>query len=166
MFTHTNCMMLHTRIPTFNKAAEVFCRSVGASLWFERRECWPSSQGNVDCKFFAMSIMEWSRKHPKPLMASGKAFHAHLEEEYARHKFAHDPHPDEDSHDLAVGLCAEMMYGGEPEKAIILYNRWARVAGYRMISLISRNPLVIDIGEALLHVTGNTFKVMECRPAH
>lgn len=163
MFTHTNCMLLCTRVPCFNKSAEAFCEKVGASLWFERKECWPSSQGNVDCKFFSMSIDEWSRKHPKPLIASGKAFHARLKEEYARHKFAHDPHTDEDSHDLAVGLCAEMIYGSQPEKAIIIYNRWAHVAGYRMINLISRNPLVVDIGEAILHVADNTFKVLQCR---
>jgi hypothetical protein len=165
MFTHTNCMMLHTQVPAFNKAAEAFCRHVGAWLWFERRECWPTAAGNVDCKFYAMSIYDWMRKHPEQLIESGRAFHARLEEEYERHKFVHEPHPEEKSHDAAVGLCAEMMYGGQPEKAIILYNRWARIADYRMINLISRDPLYIDIGEARLHVTGNTFKVVTCQPA-
>lgn len=166
MFTHTNCMMLQTRIPAFNKAAEAFCRSVGAWLWFERKECWPTERGNVDCKFYALPILDWMRKHSGPLIESGKVFHKRLEEEYARLNFMHEPHPDEKSHDLAAGACAEMIYGGEPEKACILYNRWARIAGYQQINLISRNPLVIDIGEALLHVTGNNFKVLKCRQAH
>lgn len=163
MFTHTNCMMLQTRVPAFNKAAEAFCRSVGAWLWFERREVWPSKDGNVDLKFFALPILDWMRKHKEPLIDSGKAFHARLEEEYKRLDFVHDPHPDEESHDLNVGVCAEMVYGGEPEKGALLYNRWARIAGYRMINIISRNPLVIDVGEAILHVTGNTFKVLQVR---
>lgn len=166
MFTHTNCMMLHTRVPAFNKAADAFCRHVGAWLWFERQEVWPTKNGNVDCKFYAMGIHDWMRKYPDPLAESGRAFHARLEEEYERHKFVHDPHRDENSHDVAVGLCTEMIYGGQPEKAIILYNRWARVAGYRQVGLVSREPLVIDIGEAILHVIGNTFKVLQCRPAH
>lgn len=163
MFTHTNCMMLQTRVPAFNKAAEAFCRSVGAWLWFERHEVWPTLKGNVDLKFYAMSIHDWMRKHSEPLIESGRAFHARLEEEYARHDFAHEAHPQEASHDLAVGACAEMMYGGEPEKALILYNRWARVAGYRQLNLISRNPLVVDIGESILHVADGSFKVIQCR---
>ena len=165
MFTHTNCVMLQTRVPVFNKAAEKFCNSVGAWLWFERSEIWPTKDGNIDLKFYAMSIHDWMRKHPGPLIESGKAFHARLEQEYERHGFAHDPHPDERSHDLAVGACAEMIYGEQPEKAAILYNLWARVAGYRQINLISRNPLVIDIGEAILQVFPfeQTFKVIQCR---
>lgn len=167
MFTHTNCMMLQTRVPAFNKAAEAFCRSVGAWLWFERSEIWPTSQGNVDCRFYALALLDWMRKHPEPLIESGRAFHKRLEEEYARHSFAHEPHPDEDSHDLAVGACAEMIYGGEPEKACIVYNRWARIAGYLQINMISKNPLVIDIGEAMIHVlpAEQIFKVIQVRPA-
>jgi hypothetical protein len=161
MFTRSNCMMLQTRVPAFNKAAEAFCRSVGAWKWFERKAIWPTPDGPVDLKFYAMSVHDWMRKHPAPLIESGKAFHGRLEQEYERHGFVHEAHPDEDSHDLAVGACAEMMYGGEPEKAIIIYNRWARIAGYHQISLISRNPLVVDIGEALLHVKDGSFKVIK-----
>lgn len=166
MFTHTNCVMLQTRVPAFNKAAEGFCRSVGAWLWFERSEVWPTKQGNVDCKFYAMSIHDWMRKHPGPLIESGKAFHVRLEQEYERHGFAHEPHRDEKAHELAVGACAEMVYGGEPEKAVLLYNLWARVAGYQELRLISKNPLVIDIGESILQVlpAERTFKVIQCRP--
>ena len=156
-------MMLQTQVPAFNKAAEAFARHIGVSFWFERKEIWPTAHGNVDLKFYSMSHIEWMRRNPKPLIASGKAFHARLEEEYAKHKFMHDPHPDEDSHDLAVGVCVEMLYGGQPEKAIILYNRWARVAGYRMITLISKEPLMVDIGEASLHFADNTFRVVRCR---
>jgi hypothetical protein len=59
----------------------------------------------------------------------------------------------------------EMLLGGQPEKAVMLYNLWARFAGYGIIGLISRNPLVIDMGEALIHVrpAEQTFKVIQCR---
>jgi hypothetical protein len=165
MFTHTNCMMLQTRVPAFNKAAEAFCQMVGAWLWFERKAAWPTADGPVDLKFFAMSIHDWMRRWPAQLIGSGIAFHARLEQEYERHGFVHDPHPDEEAHDLAVGACVEMIYGGEAEKGIILYNRWARFAGYGQINLISRNPLVIDIGESILQVLvpEQTFKVIQCR---
>lgn len=165
MFTHTNCVLLVTGVPKFNLAAEAFCRTVGASLWFERARKWPTKDGLVDVRFYSLSLMDWMRKHPAPLIEAGQAFHKRLEEEYARIGFVHEAHQDEDSHDLAAGLCAEMMYGGQPEKAAIIYNRWARVAGYRQINIVSQNPLVVDIGESILHVTGKTFRVLQCRSA-
>jgi len=164
MFTHTNCMTLVTRVPIpFNKAAEIAAQKVGGRFWFERKAIWPTADGPVDVAFYALTLQDWSSRYPEPLIESGRAFHVRLEREYERHNFVHQPHPADESHDLAVGLCAEMIYGGEPEKGVILYNRWARLAGYRMMNIISRNPLMIDISEALVHVTGDTFKVIQCR---
>jgi hypothetical protein len=163
LFTRTNCMMLVTRVPAFNKSAEVAAKKVGGRLWFERKAIWPTADGPVDVAFYTLTLQEWSQRYPGSLIESGRAFHARLEQEYERHNFVHQPHPDDAAHDLAVGLCVEMIYGGEAEKGIILYNRWARLAGYAQMNIVSRNPLVIDISEALLHVTGNTFRIIQCR---
>jgi hypothetical protein len=164
IFTRTTAMTLVTRVPIFNRAAEAMCWAIHGQLWFVRPAVWPTKDGPVDLKFYRLSIDDWMRRC-KALGETGKEFHRHLESEYARHGFVHEPHPDDDSHDHAVGAAVEMIYGGEPEKAAILYNRWARIAGYRMMNLISKNPLVIDIGESLLHVTGQNFRVIQCRSA-
>ncbi len=167
MFTRTDCMMLQTRVPAFNKAAALCCGIVGLKHWFERKNAWATNDGLVDLKFYTLSYMDWARKHPGPLIASGRRFHDRLT--FERERLGHpepEGHPDDECHDLHVGACAEMIYGGQPEKAVQLYNRWARFAGYGQIVLLQRNPLVIDIGDCVLLVADGTFKVITCRSAH
>ena len=163
MFVHTDCMELQTRVPAFNKAADWFCGMVGATKQFERKAVWPTADGLVDMAFWTMSYADWVRKCPD-LIDSGRAFHMKLEAEFHRHGRTEPRHAEEDCHDRYVGACAEMIYAGQPEKAVILYNRWARFAGYGMIALVSKEPLVIDIGDAVLQVIeGHTFKAVLCR---
>lgn len=164
MFTHTDCMTLLTRVPAFNKAADRFCALVGATKEFERKAVWPSKDGSVDMAFWSLRYDDWLKQTPD-LIVSGRAFHDHLDAEFARHGVERkNAHADEDCHDLNAGAAAEMIYGGQPEKGVILYNRWARFAGYGLIALIARTPLVLDIGDAVLQVLDDqTFKAIKCR---
>lgn len=162
MFTHTDCMVLLTKVPEDNKAAAQFCRIVGATREFERKKIWPTKDGLIDLSFWALRYDDWIRKTPS-LKESGKRFHDRLDAEYTRLKFEQPLHEDEDCHDLYVGICAEMIFAGQPEKGVILYNRWADFSGYGRIKLVSINPLMIDIGEALLFVKQDTFTVLQVR---
>lgn len=162
MFTHTDCMILQTRVPAFNKPAERCCPIVGFTREFERKAVWPHKDGPVDLSFWSLHYEDWVRR-TNDLIESGKAFHKRLDAEYARHGHKPHEHPDEDCHDRYVGACIETVYGGQPEKAIILYNRWARFAGYLPVKLVSRSPIVIDIGDAVLLVANEDFKVIQCR---
>lgn len=164
MFTHTDCMALQTRVPAFNKAAERFCMIVGATREFDRKAVWPTKEGPVDMSFWSLRYPDWVRKTPS-LNASGRTFHQRLEAERIRHGIQEPQHADEDCHDRYVGACVETIYGGQPEKAVALYNRWAAFAGYGAIALIARSPLVIDIGEALLQVGHDDFKVIKFKEA-
>lgn len=161
MFTCTDAMVLLTRVPAFNKGADLFARIAGFTCEFERTACWPTLEGACDMRFFALRYDDWVRKTPD-LADSGRAFHDRFEQERAR--LGHtEPrnHPDDEAHELHAGACAEMLYGGQPEKAVALYNRWARFSGYGTIALIGRNPLVIDIGDGLLFVRDGTFTVLK-----
>ncbi len=163
MFTHTDCMTLLTTVPAFNKAADRFCAIVGATKEFERKEHWPTSEGFIPSSFWSLRYDDWLRK-TDALVASGHEFHERLDAEFVRHGVTNrQAHKDEDCHDRNVGAAAEMIYGGQPEKAVILYNRWARFAGYGPIALIARNPLMIDIGDAVLQVLDHSFKAIKCR---
>lgn len=162
MFTHTDCMILQTKVPAFNKAAAKFCKIVGATKEFERKATWLTESGAVDMSYWTLRYEGWLRQTPA-VMESGKAFHARLDEERDRLGFPDDKHPDEDCHDLYVGACAEMVYAGQPEKGIVLYNRWAKFAGYGPISLVSKSPLLIDIGTSVLQVQNDNFRVIQCR---
>lgn len=162
MFTHTDCMILQTKVPAFNKAADQFCKIVGATKDFERKGVWLTESGPVDMSYWSLRYEDWLRKTPS-IMESGKIFHARLDEERDRLGFPDDSHPDEDCHDLYVGACAEMIYAGQPEKGIALYNRWAKFSGYGLIALVSKSPLLVDIGTSLLQVQNDSFKVIQCR---
>ena len=165
MFTHTDCMIIHTRVPGPNKAAHKFCRIVGATLEFERKSVWPTNDGLVDLGFYSLRYDDWVRKTPD-LMNSGQAFHDRLEQERVRLNHPVPIHPDEDCHNLHVGACAEMIYSGQPEKAVVLYNRWAHLVGfncYKPISLVSKSPLLIDIAQALLQIGDGDFEVVKWR---
>jgi hypothetical protein len=165
MFTRTDCMILQTKVPASNRAAEMFCRVVGATRDFERKAVWPSDDGPVDISYWTLSYEDWIRKTPS-LMKSGKEFHERFDQERARFGLTEENHPDEDCHDRYVGACAEMIYGGQPEKAVALYNRWARFAGYGLISVLSRNPLIIDISSAALLIEDRNFTVIKCQLQH
>lgn len=162
MFTHTDCMILQTKVPSFNKAAEKFCRIVGATFEFQRKAVWLTDHGAADMSYWSLKYEDWLRITPA-LMQSGKAFHERLDQECARHGVTEDIHPDEDCHDLYVGACAETIYAGQPEKAVVLYNRFARFSGYAPIAMVSKSPLLIDIGTAVLQVINDNFRVIQCR---
>jgi len=164
MFTRTDCMMLQTRVPACNRAAEGFRRWIKASVWFERKAAWPGPDGLCDLKFCLLSYIDWLNEYPAPFIEAGRRFHDRLE--FERERLGHpEPrgHPDEECHDLHVGACMEMIHGGQPEKAVQIYNRWARFAGYGQIALLQRNPLVIDTGDCVLLVADGNFKVITCR---
>jgi hypothetical protein len=163
MFTHTDCLEIVTRIPAHNRAASVFAPLVGWTKEFERHGVWPTLEhGHVDMAFFSLRYDDWVRKTPG-LMESGRWFHQRMAAECARLGHSEERHAEEDCHDLHVGACVETIFGGQLDKAIILYNKWARFAGYGLIALVSKSPLLIDIGDALLHLADNDFKVVKCR---
>lgn len=162
MFLSTDCMVLQTRMPAFNRAAIVFAPLVGWQMEFERKAVWPTADGAADMSYFSMRYEDWARREDR-LVEAGGAFHRRLDEEFARHGVALDNHPDDEAHDRYVGACMEMVKSGQPEKAVVLYNRWAHFAGYGPIAFVSRSPLLIDIGTALLMVEHDNFKVIQCR---
>lgn len=165
MFTHTDCTDLLTAIPQNNRAAWFFAPLAGWTKEFERKETWPTHDGAVDQSFWSLRYDDWVRKTPE-LMASGKWFHRRLEEEYERVGFVELRHAQEDCHDRHVGACLEMLCGGQYEKAVVLYNRWARFADYGQVALASKSPVLIDIGEAVIQIKSDDFQVIRCRSQH
>lgn len=161
MFTHTDCVMLLTRIPAHNRAAMRIAPSAGWIREFERNAIWPSvDAGLVAMTFYALRYDRWLRLTPD-LMRAGREFHDRLSEEFSRHGHLEEQHPDEDCHDWHVGAAIEMVRGGQMAKAVLLYNRWARFAGYGLIALISESHRMIHIGNALLKFADDgSFKVV------
>jgi hypothetical protein len=161
MFTHTDALTLLMRMPANNRALIVFSPLVGWVKEFERKAVWPTvDEEMVDVTFAAIRYDDWLRKTPD-VANSGRWFHQRCEEELRRHGREELQHDDDDHHDLWAGACVEMIFGGQVEKAVILYNRWARLAGYGLISLIARAPLVLEIDGALIQCADETFRIVK-----
>lgn len=165
MFTRTDAMTLQTRVPAFNRVARLAIPRCGFQLQFERKEIYPHKNDLVAVTFWALTYERWFQITDE-LIETGREFHRRLEREFARHEVSHRVHRDEDIHDRAVGGCCEMIFAGQMLKGVVLYNRWARFAGYRPIELIANNAadvLLLDIGDAVLRLADNDFKAVLCR---
>lgn len=162
MFTQSDAVSLLTKVPAFNRAAAFAVRIVGFKREFTRKAAWPSKDGPVDLDYFALYYPDWLWLE-KGLIDTGREFHAELDAEYKRHGREPHQHPDDDAHDVVVGAAYEMFRAGQIEKSVILYNRIAVFAGFHPVALISKDPVLLDIGEAVLMLQDNHIKVLKCR---
>lgn len=162
IFTRTNAVFLFTRVPANNLPALGMVRAIHGSPWFCRAKAWPGPDGRHDLGFYSLTLHDWLR-HSATFPRAGRWFHRHLETEFERLGVPHDGHGDDDGHDRAVGAAVEMIRGGQYIKALIVYNRWARAAGFAQIRLVSEVPLVIDTDDALLRVSGDTFRMIKAK---
>lgn len=162
MFTRTDAVEIVTKVPEGNAGALGLVRAIHGQKQFRREKAWPSAAGPVAVDFYALSINAWAGK-AEELAASGEWFHGKLEAAKAETVGAAPPHDDDEAHDRYVGATVEMVAAGQIAKAMGFYARWARFAGYGPIAVIATNPVVIDIGDAILAVRGDNFEVLLCR---
>jgi len=162
MFTRTDAMEILTKVPQHNRAADLWARASGGTLDFERADAWQTEAGLVSVRYYALRYADWVRK-AAGLVEKGAWFHDHLEAEKTRIGSRNAVHGDDPAHDRHVGAAVEMIMAGQVIKGVSLYNRWAAFAGYVPIGVVSFDPLTIDIGEALIRITGATFEVLPCQ---
>lgn len=156
MFVATDCMELLTAIPQANESARMM-----AQLIHGRHEFTEGEFNGSLVEHWALRYNDWLWTAPG-LRQEGERFHAGLEQEFAAAGLAHDPHAESADHNRAVGATVAMVLAGQVDKGIILMRRWARTAGYSQPEIISRSPLVLDIGEplALLAVEAGAFRIV------
>ena len=161
MFTHTIAMEIMTRCPHGNLPALALAKSIGGHFEFTNPRGWIMDLDPIPADVYALTVQDWLRTAPG-LVERGRMFHAKLNEEYARLGKTPKELPDDEAHDRYVGAMAEMIIGGQPDKGVMLYNRFAALASYGAISIISRMPLTLDIGDALVIVrdTGDVYAAL------
>lgn len=162
MFTHTDAVEIMTRVPKGNLGARALAKAIGGTLEFTSPIGWMMDGVIVPAGIYSLKIQDWMRS-AGGLEERGHWFHDHLEAEYSRLGKIEASHPDDDNHDRYVGAAVEMILGGQPDKGVIFYNRWAVMAGYAPVSIVTRSPLTIDIRDALICVGGEDFWVMSCQ---
>lgn len=157
MFTRSDCIEVMTRCPTIQSKA--LARHLGWVKEFTNANGWVVDGKNVPADVYAVRLWDWWKTAPG-LTERGEWFHDRLNEEYKRLTGKVPTHGEDDgSHDRVVGLVTEMFLNGQPDKACILYNRWAALADHHPISMVSYNPVAVDIGGAILIVQGDGFYV-------
>lgn len=160
MFSRTDCVEVVTKCPY--RAAKALAVSVGLKFEFTARLGWVRNGVPCPCDVYAIRIQDWMRD-ASGLVERGRWFHDRLTEEYARLGKTETLHKDDTNHDRYVGAAVEMALGDQADKAVIFYNRWAALAGYQQIWIASRQPLVINISEALIGVGNDSVRVFSCQ---
>ncbi len=158
MFTKTDAYELMTQCPDGNLSAKAGARAVGCTNVFRTGEIWPSNGKMVCVDVWSILIQHWV-KNDKYIVESGKWFHDQLEEKCKKFGKTLDFHEEDETHNRYVGATVEMLRNGQIYKAIALYNRWSKMAGYYPIKLLSLNPIIIDIRDCALRISKNDFEI-------
>lgn len=161
MFTRTDCVDIMTRVPKGNLAARALARAIHGTIEYRMEHGWVIDNTLVYADVFSLQIQTWMAKAPG-LEAHGEKFHDDLEKEYARFDKSGPNHPHDPVHDRYVGAVSLMM-PFQPHKAVIMYSRWAGMAGYAPIRIVSDDPIIIDIQESLLQVSDRGFFVLRMK---
>lgn len=160
MFAHTDAYEIMTKCPKSNPMAAMAARSCGFVKDFTTRPLWATPDGTlVCCDVYSLNVQQWARSDPS-LPIYGKQFHIELESQYRRMGKSLPIHDDDEMHDRYVGGTMLMLDGRQPLKAIVFYNRWAKMSGYEPISLVSVSPLVVDIAQSKLRIWNKSFEVL------
>ena len=141
MFTRTDCMEMLCGISAANRPAIAFTRAMGGREEFRRLKAW---RGPDDGRCFALRYPEWVRS-------------AHGLPEYGR---SFRDGEGEEPQDRPAGAFLATLLGGQPAKAVTLFNRWARIARFETAKVESLDPLVIDFQSARLAIDVDGLKVL------
>lgn len=159
IFTATDALEILTKIPASNRAADLMARRAGFVPIFTRSGVWPDGS---DVVFFALSLDAWRAKD-STLWAEGEAFHDLL----LAAKFGAGSelpvHGEDEAHERAVGAASLMARAGNAGKAVWMYNRWARFSGYATIEQVGIAPVLLDVRDAIVGVSGDLLEVVLCR---
>lgn len=151
-FTETDALELLTMVPHTVPHARVLAKQMGFRHLFTRHNVWPIEGVRHAMGFYSLSIDDWIILGA--CADSGSAFHRRLQE-----KMHETLHERDYTHDCYVGAAVEMVLSDNAHKAVSVYNRWARFAAYAPVSIVSEQPLRIDIRDCVLRVEGETFFV-------
>jgi hypothetical protein len=152
MFVATDAIEIVTSVPDGNEAALALASKAGFKPIFR-------TDGMTHCK---LDLVSWAMSRPE-LEDDGQVFHDALEQKKLRSGSTLHVHKECATHNRMVGAAFRMVKRGNAVKAVAQYNKWARMAGYAPIGLISINPPTIDVVDAIVEWTGQEMEVVLCR---
>jgi hypothetical protein len=158
VFTRTDCEKIITQTPDNNAPAIALGRLGGFRTMYrgEHTALGPST-------FVGLCIDDWAAGC-RALEKDGQTFHDALDAAAAG--LGWPEHPEDIVHDRFVGAAFRMAKRGQPAKAVNFYNRWATVAGYEPIRLVSESPVVLNLSSVVTAVVGvrdGEMEILLCR---
>lgn len=163
IWSSTDAREIVTRVPRHNAGAAFAARLCGFKERFTRERAFKTPAGELEAvSYQARAIDDWWPRDAAALEA-GVVFHAQLEVAKVLADSGLGDHPEDQAHDRAAGAACLMMAAGNPRKAAWFYNRWAALAGYAPITLLSEAPLVVDVGAGVVvQVQEGRMEVVRC----
>lgn len=132
MFIETDCERIITKVKFDNRQAQLF-----AAQFMQKR-------GRTgDYFYYSVDLDDWAQADDV-CQSEGKRFHDSIGE-----KAEHD---EDTTHDCFVGATWLMAKAGNLYKAQAHYNRWAFMAGYEPLIVLSERPLVVSAGTLLMEI--------------
>lgn len=157
MFTRTDCYQVVTQVPDNNKAAAALAKAADFRPMFRRED---TPRGPTT--YMGLTVEEWAQGNAG-LEADGEWFHSELEAAKRANGSTLPTHSHDPAHERAVGAAVRMVKAGNAAKGVDFYNRWARLAGYVPLTLVSLQPVVIDVGDAVIGLAGDEMEILLCR---
>lgn len=163
MFTRTDCERIVTQVPDNNRGAMALAK-IGRFREMFRLEHTPRGP----TAFVGLTLEEWVQDTPA-LEADGKWFHDPVSQAVKISAPNIPDHPDEPSHDRAVGAAVRMIRAGNVFKGASFYNRWAAFAGFTSMRVLSVAPPIFDVSEptiglsCVVGVNGDELEILLCR---
>lgn len=154
VFIRTEITTLTTKVPLAHRGALLLVKQMGFQELFRRDDAFTTPDGErCPLVFLSLTFERWLQNDAVVLQA-GELFHAQLKAAEAEWGVTLPDHPEDQAHDRAAGAAMLMAQAGNPARAVQSYNRWAALAGYPPIDLLSLAPLVLHVGEGVI-VTNN-----------
>lgn len=157
LFTATDALEIATCVPDGADAADKWAQIAGFREQFRRERFFPLMGETVGASFRSLAYADWVMRAPD-MRPIGEALHQVLSA-----AGAHIDHGEDEAHDRWVGATLAGCNEGNAVKAISLYNNWASLAGYQTAQILTLNPLVVDIGNAVLQHTHERLDVLHVK---
>lgn len=159
LFTRTDCTKIVTKVADDNVSGDKLSILGGFKEDFRRENAWKLGIG---VSYRSLPLDRWLAVCSSTLEA-GKAFHKLLEDHKKAKGSALQTHEDDEIHDRWVGAAMLMALRGNVVKGVDTYNIWAAFAGYMPVVLLSEQPPVVDIHDAVIGTDGTNLQVLHCR---
>ncbi|MGH7011132.1 MAG: hypothetical protein ACREEX_09865 [Caulobacteraceae bacterium] len=162
VFAATDAREIVTRVPAPNKGAAFAARYFHFVERFSREAAWAEGGSLHPVSYQELSIDRWASTSPDAL-AEREWLRTRIEAAKAAFASSLPDHPHDEAHDRCVGAAVMMMRETNVAKAVWFYNRWAKLAGYESIALLSAHPPILDVGVVvIIEITNGCMEVLQC----